>query len=85
MAVWTDSQTNRHGAQAKAGLESIADSHKKARKADVVIAVNQTDDEWANNQIRLSVVKTRRYSRKKGDITCSVDYARMLIKETVTV
>ncbi len=85
VAVWTDSQTNRHGAQAKAGLESIADSHKKARKADVVIAVNQTDDEWANNQIRLSVVKTRRYSRKKGDITCSVDYARMLIKETVTV
>jgi len=82
VAIWCDSQTNRSGNKTDvADLDVIADSHKKARKADIVISVNQSKRERELSVLRLALVKARRYSRADSIIWCRVDYERMLVKE----
>lgn len=59
--IWTASQAVR-GAFNKRwiGMGDIADSFKKARIADVIITINQTEEEQETGDIRLYVAKSRR-------------------------
>ena len=58
--VWTASQTNAEGDEAKvAGGHHIARSREKWSNADVMISLNRTDDEKANEQIRFHIIKAR--------------------------
>ena len=82
VAMWVDSQTNRSAPTFEiADMDVIADSHKKARKADVVISVNQRVDERKSNTVRLALIKARRYSKTNRVVRCSIDYNRMMLKE----
>lgn len=81
-AVWTDSQTNRSATTFEvADMDVIADSHKKARKADVVISVNQRVDERKEGTARLALIKARRYSKSNRVVNVVIDYPRMTMKE----
>jgi replicative DNA helicase len=81
VAVWTDTQTNRSAAKGDhVGLDMISESHKKACKADVVVAISQTMEEYTDGICRLKLVKCRR-TGKGGEIKCSMQSARMLIQE----
>lgn len=83
MAIWADSQTNRSaGTTANIKLQHVGDSYKKPRKADVVVTLNQNDDELEQELMRINIVKARRARRKKGEIWCKADLARMLVMET---
>lgn len=80
--VWTDSQTNRSATTFEvADMDVIADSHKKARKADVVISVNQRVDERKEGTARLALIKARRYSKTNRVVQVTIDYPRMTMKE----
>jgi replicative DNA helicase len=58
--VWTASQTNAEGDEAKvAGGHHIARSREKWSNADVMISINRTDDEKANEQVRFHIIKAR--------------------------
>jgi replicative DNA helicase len=82
LAVWTDSQTNRAGFKADtADLDTIADSMKKAHKADVVLSINQTPEESKVNEARLFLAKARRYDKSISTIKCKVDRECYLVRE----
>lgn len=82
VAVWTDSQTNRLAKRMDtADYDVIADSMKKAHKADVILSVNQNIDEYQQGRLRIFVAKARRYARKQDTITCNVNYGIMLVNE----
>lgn len=84
VAIWTDSQTNRTAAKSsKVSLDMISDSHKKACKADVVIALSQDDTQREEGLCLLTLVKCRR-TGKGGSITCALQSARMLLQEQPT-
>jgi replicative DNA helicase len=54
IALLTATQTNREGAKAAvAKMTDVADDFNKIRIADVVISINKTDEERANNEARL--------------------------------
>jgi replicative DNA helicase len=58
--VWTASQTNAEGDEAKvASGHHIARSREKWANADVMISINRTDDEKANEQVRFHIIKAR--------------------------
>jgi replicative DNA helicase len=58
--VWTATQTQRSALNKEViTMADIADSFKKAAKADAIIALCQTREEEANNQCRLFVAKLR--------------------------
>jgi replicative DNA helicase len=81
-AIWADSQTNRQGGSAQVvHLEHIADSHKKARKADVIVSLSQTESESEAGICRLKMLKARRSKKNLKTIRCTMDGARMWIRE----
>ena len=81
-AIWADSQTNRQGGSAQVvHLEHIADSHKKARKADVIISLSATESEIDAGFCRLKMLKARRSKKNLKTIRCTMDGAKMWIRE----
>lgn len=82
VALWTDSQTNRTAARSESvSLDMIGNSHKKACKADVIVALAQTREEYNEGLCRLNLVKCRRTGKGSGEVTCSIQSNRMLIQE----
>lgn len=54
VAMLTATQTNREGAKAAvAKMTDVAEDFNKIRIADLIISINRTDEEKANNQARL--------------------------------
>ncbi len=83
-ALWTDSQTNRFGGSADmVKLEHIADSHKKARKADLIIALSQNEQESEAGYARIKMLKARRTKKNLATIRVCFDGARMTVREAV--
>lgn len=84
VAIWTDSQANRSANEAKVvGISNISESYRKATKADVILTMTQTDEEYAVGMCRLKVEKARRSRRSIGVLDCAIDSDRMLIRESV--
>jgi replicative DNA helicase len=64
--VWTGSQINRAEADAKTIRSTgVAESWKKIEAADVVVTLNQNDEEYEQQLMRLYMAKVRR--GKRGD------------------
>lgn len=83
-ALWTDSQTNRFGGSADmVKLEHIADSHKKARKADLIIALSQNEQESEAGFARIKMLKARRTKKNLATIRVAFDGARMTVVEAL--
>lgn len=58
--VWTASQTNSEGDEAKvAGGHHVARAREKWANADVMVSINRTDEEKVQEQVRLHVIKCR--------------------------
>lgn len=84
VAIWTDSQANRSAGEAKVvGIANISESYRKATKADVILTMTQTDDEYAAGLCRLKVEKARRSRRSVNVLDCSIDSDRMLLREVI--
>jgi KaiC/GvpD/RAD55 family RecA-like ATPase len=84
IAIWADSQANRSAGDAKVvSLGNISDSYRKAQKADVIMTLTQTDEEYEAGLCRLKVEKARRSRRSVNVIDCSIDSDRMLIREAL--
>jgi replicative DNA helicase len=82
IAIWADSQTNRGASKAElVGVESIADSVKKAFKADIILALNQDMQEFQNDTMRLYIAKARRYSKRERIVKVKVNYSTMTIEQ----
>jgi hypothetical protein len=79
--TWTASQTQR-GARAKrtVNLEDVAESWQKVNKAHVVITINQTEEEEAEQLMRLFGAKVRE-GTAKWTVPVRADMARCMIKE----
>ncbi len=59
--IWTASQAIRSAFNKQwLGLGDIADSFKKARIADLIVTINQTEEEQEAGNVRLYVAKSRR-------------------------
>ena len=76
--IWTACQTNRVGSTKHSpGLEHMADSWDKAKIADYIFALAQTDDEQLANELRIVILKVRNNS--SGDpVEFGVDFSRSL-------
>jgi|WetSurSiteA1Bulk_404760.scaffolds.fasta_scaffold00111_25 replicative DNA helicase len=82
VAMWADSQTNRSGLSREvANLDVMSDSFKKARKADVIISINQNEDDRKNNEMRIFIAKSRRYGHTSQVITCKLEPEKMKLTE----
>ena len=81
VAIWADSQTNRGGKNVDIiDIDVMSDSHKKARKADVIVSINRSKD-GDETKMKLFIAKARRYSKKNSIVNCECDLSTMTIQE----
>ena len=81
VAIWTATQANRAGY----GVENVTEEHvseclDKMMIADVVLTLNQTDDEYARNEMRAFLAKNRR-NRKWSSIKMLTLFDRGQLRE----
>ncbi len=65
--MWTASQTKESDRKKRTNLDSASDSKWKIRTADVVVAIERTEDDCANDLIRFRVPK-RRNAEAHGEV-----------------
>lgn len=83
--VWTASQVTRDGyGNDDPNMSKISRSIQKVEKADVVLALCQTDDELEKQAMRLKVLKMRRGHRDNQYVRLNVDFSRAMLSEVVT-
>lgn len=79
--VWTASQANRAALRRKRiTIEHIGDSFDKAKVADYIVALCQTDEEKANDLARFFFAKTRNTGIVE-DIYLRIEFARSRFEE----
>ena len=77
--IWTASQAVRSAFNKQwLGMGDIADSFKKARLADLIVTINQTEQEEEEGLIRLYVAKSRR-NRGHQKLYLRADMDRMAV------
>ncbi|BBI61622.1 hypothetical protein HSBAA_29280 [Vreelandella sulfidaeris] len=77
VALLTATQTNREGARSSvATMTDVAEDFNKIRIADLVISINKTEEEKANQEARLYFAASR---NQRSDITIRIkqDLERM--------
>ena len=79
--VWSATQTNRMGRKVKIITDAeLGDSYGKIRTCDFAISLNQTEEEYDNNQMRCFVVKSRN-GRPRFIVPMSINYDTLVMGE----
>ena len=77
VAIWTASQANRRATEVELiGMEFVSEAFSKVMIADIVISINQTKTEEAEEEMRLHIVKNR-YAKKGKIIKIKNAFSRM--------
>lgn len=80
LATWASTQGTKEYLGKLITAEGTSESYDKARIADVILTLNQTDAEAKDSIVRMFVAKNR--SGERGDIIyLNTDFARMHIEE----
>lgn len=81
LATWATVQASKEYMNKLVTAEGTSESYDKARIADVILTLNQTDAEARDSIVRMFVAKNR--SGERGEIVYLLtDFARMHIEET---
>ena len=81
--IWTAAQTNRQGLSKEVvTLADLGESWEQAKISDVVLALCQTDEEYANDAMRIFGAKNRD-NAKNFIIPLFVDLSTMTFKEDI--
>jgi len=79
--VWTATQTNRLGRNVKIITDSeLGDSYGKIRTCDFAISLNQTEEEFDNQKMRVYVMKSRN-GKPRFIVPMHIDYNTLRMKE----
>lgn len=81
LATWATTQGTKEYLGKLITAEGTAESYDKARIADVIVTLNQTEAEARENMLRAYIAKNRSGERG-GLVYLESDWARMIVQET---
>lgn len=80
--VWSATQASRQAHTAKhLRLDMMGDSYNKVRGADIILAVNQTPEEFEANQGRLGILKVRENPGKGIEVPVYINMDYMMVAD----
>lgn len=82
--VWTATQIKREFYGVDPTLGAVGESMKKVNKADLVVALAQTDNDLRSRRMRIKLLKIRRAGGKGRYIKCVTFFKKAMLREVVS-